>query len=157
MYPNTKLKLKRYSLSPTLSIPASAAISVRFQPCREAVRVIQRPQRTSTILRESHHLNPREECHARDGLRRAEHPAGVLSGFGEFLRQTCSTRTCLVLWSGSPDMTVADLLKALRAMCSHFLNFCESTGMIAPLYATPALMIHFDLSRLRISSSFWLG
>lgn len=60
-----------------LALSAPAAISFRLQLGREAVRVVQRPQRTTTILRESHHFNPREERHARDGLCGAEHSAGI--------------------------------------------------------------------------------
>lgn len=54
----------------------SAAISFRFQPGREAVRVVQRPQRQTAVLREGHHIYTREERNARDGFRGPKHPAG---------------------------------------------------------------------------------
>lgn len=57
------------------------AIRLRFQLGREAVRVVQRAQRAAPILRASYDRHPREECHKRDGFRRAEHTGGTFRFF----------------------------------------------------------------------------
>lgn len=61
-----------------VSVFCFLAISFRFQPGRETVRVVQRPQRASAVFRASDDLHPREERHKRNGLRCAEHTAGWL-------------------------------------------------------------------------------
>ena len=67
----------RAALASVCVCPVSAAISFRLQPSREAVRVVQRSQRTTSILRASDDFHQRQERHERDGLRRAEHTAGL--------------------------------------------------------------------------------